>query len=112
LRLSIYEINTAVWLGGHSLADVPARRWDAIAALPVDAVWLMGVWQRSPAGREIALQDPASYRGGRAEDVIGSPYCVSAGGRRWPSRGTSSRRAGSGSSSTTSPTTSRRTTRG
>lgn len=75
-RPAIYEINTATWLGGHSLADVPARRWDALAALPVDAVWLMGVWRRSPAGRAIALRDPGSYAGGRPENVIGSPYCV------------------------------------
>lgn len=83
MRLSIYEINTAVWLGGHSLADVPARRWDAIAALPVDAVWLMGVWQRSRAGLKIALEHEGlstSFREAlpdlRAGDVIGSPYCV------------------------------------
>ena len=82
-RLSSYEINTAVWLGGHSLADVPARRWDAIAALPVDAVWLMGVWQRSPAGLAIAAADEglsSSFRRAVADlrptDVIGSPYCV------------------------------------
>ena len=81
-RLSIYEINTAVWLGGHSLADVPARRWDAIAALPVDAVWLMGVWERRPAGLEIALDEPvlvgvpAALGELRPSDVIGSPYCV------------------------------------
>ncbi|MBE2318691.1 alpha-amylase [Solirubrobacter sp. CPCC 204708] len=82
-RLSIYEINTAVWLGGHSLADVPAKRWDAIAALPVDAVWLMGVWRRSPAGLAIAAVDDglsASFRAAltdlRPGDVIGSPYCV------------------------------------
>src|SRR4051812_21629618 len=43
----------------------------------------MGVWQRSPAGLEIALTDPALDAGTRAalpdlrpEDVIGSPYCV------------------------------------
>ena len=83
MRLSIYEINTAVWLHGHSLADVPARRWDAIAALGVDAVWLMGVWERSPAGLEIALGEPglvASFEAALGElregDVIGSPYCV------------------------------------
>lgn len=82
-RLSIYEINTAVWLGGHSLADVPARRWNALAALGVDAVWLMGVWERSPAGLEIALGEPglvASFSEALGEvrdgDVIGSPYCV------------------------------------
>src|SRR4051812_37993545 len=79
---AIYEINTAVWLAGHSLAEVPARRWDAIAALPVDAVWLMGVWQRSPAGLAIAASDEglsSSFRQAvadlRPSDVIGSPYC-------------------------------------
>ena len=56
-RPTIYEINTAVWLerlgrdtAALQLAEVPGAAWDALAALPVDAVWLMGVWQRSPAG--------------------------------------------------------------
>ena len=54
----IYEINTAVWLGDLSraagrrvtLADVPAAAWDDVTPAGVDAVWLMGVWERSPAG--------------------------------------------------------------
>lgn len=90
-RPSIYEINTAVWLErlGRAgtrplqLAGVPAAEWDRIAAFPVDAVWLMGVWQRSPAGLQIALTNPELEAGNRAalpdlrpEDVIGSPYCV------------------------------------
>ena len=90
-RPTVYEINTAVWLQrlgrerGSALAldEVPAAEWDALAALPVDAVWLMGVWQRSPAGLRIALDDPALDAANRAalpdlrpEDVIGSPYCV------------------------------------
>jgi len=90
-RPTIYEINTAVYLQrlgrGRdrplALDEVPEAEWDALAALPVDAVWLMGVWQRSPAGLEIALTDPALDAGNRAalpdlrpEDVIGSPYCV------------------------------------
>src|SRR5262249_27201821 len=52
-------------------------------ALPVDAVWLMGVWERSPAGLALALGDQELMTGMRAalpdlraEDVIGSPYCV------------------------------------
>jgi hypothetical protein len=62
----LYEINTAVWLGGQRLDEV------SFEDLPdVDAVWLMGVWQRSPAGREIAL---ATYP--ELTNVIGSPYCV------------------------------------
>ena len=90
-RPTVYEINTAVWLErlgrgrGRPLAldQVPATEWDALAALPVDAVWLMGVWQRSPEGLRIALSNPELDAGNRAalpdlrpEDVIGSPYCV------------------------------------
>src|SRR5689334_15831754 len=85
-RPTIYEINTAVWLtrlGAITLDRVPADAWDALAALEVDAVWLMGVWERSPAGLAIAQDDPGLAAGNRAalpdlrpEDVIGSPYCV------------------------------------
>jgi hypothetical protein len=88
---TIYEINTATWLQqlGRRLArparlgDVPGSEWDALTALPVDAVWLMGVWQRSPTGRTIALAMPELLDGYRAalpdvheDDVLGSPYCV------------------------------------
>ena len=62
---------------------MPGSEWDALAALPVDAVWLMGVWQRSPIGRKIALAMPqlrAAYRSAlpdlQDDDVLGSPYCV------------------------------------
>jgi hypothetical protein len=90
-RPTVYEINTAVWLDrlgrerGRPLPldEVPDAEWDALAALPVDAVWLMGVWQRSPAGLQIALADPQLDAANRAalpdlrpQDVIGSPYCV------------------------------------
>jgi hypothetical protein len=90
-RPTVYEINTAVWLErlGRArgrplqLGGVPDAAWDALSALPIDAVWLMGVWQRSPAGLQIALSDPELDAGNRAalpdlrsEDVIGSPYCV------------------------------------
>jgi hypothetical protein len=84
-RPTIYEINTAVWLRrlGCTLGEVPSGVWDELAALPVDAVWLMGVWERSPTGLAIAEADPTLDAGNRAalpdlraEDVIGSPYCV------------------------------------
>jgi hypothetical protein len=62
---------------------VPTSEWDALADLPVDAVWLMGVWQRSPIGRAIATGMPelvCAYRAAlpdlRDDDVLGSPYCV------------------------------------
>jgi hypothetical protein len=87
----IYEINTWVWLAVRSavagrpvdLASVPDRDWDELAELGVDAVWLMGVWERSPAGVAVALADAglvASFRAAlpdyRDDDVVGSPYCV------------------------------------
>jgi len=92
-RPTIYEINTAVWLGDLSrqagqavdLSNVPASQWDGLGALQVDAIWLMGVWQRSPAGLAIARQNAglvSSFRAAlpdmRDGDVIGSPYCVRA----------------------------------
>ena len=33
---------------------MPSAEWDAIAKFGFDAVWLMGVWERSPAGIAIA----------------------------------------------------------
>jgi len=87
----IYEVNTAVWLDALSraagrritLADVPGRGWDAITPPGIDAVWLMGVWQRSPFGLELAGSDPDVGRTFRETlpdlrptDVFGSPYCV------------------------------------
>jgi hypothetical protein len=87
----IYEINTAVWLDGLSraagrrltLAEVAGTDWDAVTPPGVDAVWLMGVWERSPAGLAVANTNPglqASFRDAlpdlRRDDVIGSPYCV------------------------------------
>jgi hypothetical protein len=87
----VYEINTWPWLAGLSadegrpvdLGSVPGHHWDELADLGFDAVWLMGVWQRSPAGIAIALTNPqlrASFDSAlpdwRTEDVVGSPYCV------------------------------------
>lgn len=88
---SIYEINTWVWLAdlskrtGHyvDLGSVPSSEWDAIATLGFDAVWLMGVWERSPAGIAIANKNTnllEDFRRAlpdfRTEDNVGSPYCV------------------------------------
>src|SRR5690242_15302880 len=87
----IYEVNTAVWLNDLSgaagrprtLADVSPAEWDAITPDGVDAVWLMGVWERSPAGLAIAKSNAslmASFREAlpdlQDEDIVGSPYCV------------------------------------
>ena len=87
----ILEINTWVWLDERSrahrrpvdLGSVEDSDWDDVVLPAVDAVWLMGVWTRSPADSVIARGDP----GVRAEldaaladltddDVVGSPYSV------------------------------------
>jgi hypothetical protein len=87
----IYEINTLIWLGELSrrcsrtvtLDSVPAEDWDEAVPSGVDAVWLMGVWERSPEGLRIALNNPelrASFRQALPDlgpgDIAGSPYCV------------------------------------
>jgi alpha amylase-like protein len=86
-----YEINCWIWLSELSqkcgrnvnLSSVPSAEWDAIAAYGFDAVWLMGVWERSPAGISIANQNKNlldDFRRAlpdfRPEDNVGSPYCV------------------------------------
>jgi len=88
---TIYEINTWVWLrdlgkdkkSPVTLATVPKKEWDAIASLGVDAVWFMGVWERSPAGIAVAMENQgllADFRRALPDfteaDNVGSPYCV------------------------------------
>jgi hypothetical protein len=59
---TVLEIDTWVWLADLSakygwfieLDSVPAAEWEAFAELGFDAVWLKGVWERSPAGIKIA----------------------------------------------------------
>jgi glycosidase len=87
----IYEINPFVWLremAGRirravTLGTVPSEEWDALSRLKLDAVWLMGVWERSPAGLAVALADRGllaefdrALPGWTKEDVTGSAYCI------------------------------------
>lgn len=87
----LYEINAWTWLDDLSrkyhrrldLADVPAEEWDQIASFGFDAVWFMGVWERSPAGIAISMAKPAQIEDFRRAlpdfepaDNVGSPYCV------------------------------------
>jgi hypothetical protein len=84
----IYEINTWVWLNELSrkyekpvmLATVPSEEWDTLSSLGADAVWFMGVWERSVAGIAIANQNKGlleDFRRAlpdfRSEDNVGSP---------------------------------------
>ena len=61
---TLYEFNTWVWLSELSPKTGVAvdlggslEEWDALAKLGFDAVWLMGVWERSPMGIAIANQN-------------------------------------------------------
>ena len=87
----IYEINTLVWLNELSLkygkkiklANIPGKEWDDMANLGFTAVWLMGVWERSPAGLFIARLNTGIMKDLREalpdlhdDDISGSPYCI------------------------------------
>src|SRR5512147_409458 len=87
----VYEINTWVWLSELGmkykrtvdLASVPEQEWDAIASHDVDALWFMGVWERSPAGIAISMRNKGLLDDFKRalpdfspEDNVGSPYCV------------------------------------
>lgn len=87
----IYEIHTWVWLATLSarhnktitLDNVPSQEWDTLAALHIDAVWFMGVWDRSPAGIAVANQNAGLLKDFhnalsdfKPEDNVGSAYCV------------------------------------
>lgn len=87
-KLFVYEINTWVWLNTLSrqtgskitLDNVPDEALDALAQPGIDIIWLMGVWKRSPFGRENALKWKHEYRSALPDltddDVIGSAYSI------------------------------------
>ena len=90
-RPLIYEINTWVWLDelsrregrSLSLASSPDAYWNQIASLGFDAVWLMGVWERSPEGIRVSMANDGLLTDFRRalpdftdQDNVGSPYCV------------------------------------
>ena len=87
----VYEINTWVWLREVStkmnfpvtLANVPDEIWDDLLHLHVDAIWVMGAWERSPRGIAISNNHSGNLADFRRalpdftfEDNVGSPYCV------------------------------------
>ncbi len=87
----LFQIHTWAWLDALSksagrklqLRDVPDSEWDQIQALGFDFVYLMGIWQRSPAGRHIFRTDAAAFRvfdqalpGWTIHSVIGSPFSI------------------------------------
>lgn len=88
LKPVIYQINTWVWLNSLSrafkrpvtLANIPDKVLDELVSYHIDAVWLMGVWHRSPAAVYSALNYLHEYRPAlpdiTPDDIAGSPYAV------------------------------------
>ena len=87
----ILEINARSWLKRHerragrklTLADIPTDVWDKIQKTGFDAVWLMGVWKRSPAAEQIARNNEdiknqihAIKPDFSTDDITASPYAV------------------------------------
>lgn len=63
---------------------MPSAEWDTVVPAGINVVWLMGIWTRSSAGRQMALANPslrtawaAALPEWSASDVAGSPYCIS-----------------------------------
>jgi hypothetical protein len=88
----LYEINTWPWLDELSrksdrpltLGGVSDREWDALRDRGIDLVYLMGIWERSPFGRQIALNNRPLFNAFDAalpdwtvHDVAGSAFCIS-----------------------------------
>jgi glycosidase len=88
---TVYEINAWVWLHELSraqgrplsLGDVPHAELERLAGYGFDALWLMGVCERSPGARQISRTHPALLEEYRRtlpdyteEDVVGSPYAI------------------------------------
>jgi hypothetical protein len=90
-RPTVFEINTWVWLAELGRAEgraitpgtVPQREIERIAAHGFDAVWLMGVWERSPAARAVSRSHAGWLEEYRRllpdlteQDIVGSPYAI------------------------------------
>jgi hypothetical protein len=86
----IFEINTFPWLNtlseifGHTinLNNIPLELIDQ-ELTAFDAIWCMGVWERSPKGRNMARNNEdlqkeyqKALRYYSTDDVIGSPYAI------------------------------------
>lgn len=90
-KILMAEVNTWVWLKDlerkyarqMTLDRIPPNEWDEFAALGFNAIWLMGIWRRSPAGRKISRENASlfdaysqSLPDWKRADLTGSPYCV------------------------------------
>jgi glycosidase len=87
----LFEINTLVWLNELSqsygkaldLGSVPPEIWDGVSRTGAQAVWLMGVWERSPQCIRISGSNAGNLKDFhralndfQPDDNAGSPYSV------------------------------------
>jgi glycosidase len=90
-KFVIAEINAWVWLSDlekkyHktiSFDTIPENEWDYLDSMGFNAIWMMGVWCRSPYGKKVSQENVDLYEAyGRSlpdwqmDDLPGSPYCV------------------------------------
>ena len=88
---TVYQINTWIWLNELAaelerpvtLGSVPQWELERMAEYGFDAIWLMGVWQRSLAARDVAHRRPdlhSAYRDALSDytpqDIPGSPFAI------------------------------------
>jgi len=84
---TLYQINTRILLGEiaprATLDDIPDALLDHLAALGFDVIWMLGVWQTGPAGRQVSRTNPDWLRGYpqdlpdvKEEDICGSPFAI------------------------------------
>ena len=88
---ALYQLNTRVWLTELSrglgrpatLDDIPDAALDQFAALGLDWVWMLSVWQTGPAGQRISRSNPEwrkefeeTLPDLREEDIAGSGFAI------------------------------------
>jgi hypothetical protein len=89
--LSLYQINTRIWLtelsgtlgGRATLDDIPDVELDRLAQMGFDWVWFLSVWQTGPAAQKISRANPewrkdfeATLLDLRDEDIAGSGFAI------------------------------------
>jgi hypothetical protein len=89
--LSLYQINTRVWLtdisrilGRHAtLDDIPDAELDGLAAMGFDWVWFLSVWQTGLEAQQISRSNPEwrkefqeTLPDLRDEDISGSGFAI------------------------------------
>lgn len=81
----IYELNTRVFCIEErcTLKNFPKKFFESPEYLAADAIWLMGIWEKSPNSIQIVRRDEGDNHNFlrilqdlKKEDMIGSPYAI------------------------------------